>query len=30
LHDLLFEPERDEIGAEIIGWMEGMLRRQAL
>ncbi|KAJ1282146.1 hypothetical protein BS78_03G028200 [Paspalum vaginatum] len=29
LHDLLFEPERDEIGAEIIGWMDGMLRRQA-
>ncbi|PUZ58528.1 hypothetical protein GQ55_5G516300 [Panicum hallii var. hallii] len=30
LHDLLFEPERDEIGAEIIGWMDGMLRRQAV
>ncbi|CAD6240307.1 unnamed protein product [Miscanthus lutarioriparius] len=26
LHDLLFEPERDEVGAEIIGWMDGMLR----
>ncbi|OEL26623.1 Monoglyceride lipase [Dichanthelium oligosanthes] len=30
LHDLLFEPERDEIGAEIIGWMDGMLRPQAV
>uniref|UniRef100_A0A0A9CG08 Serine aminopeptidase S33 domain-containing protein n=1 Tax=Arundo donax TaxID=35708 RepID=A0A0A9CG08_ARUDO len=28
LHDLLFEPERDEIGAEIIDWMDRMLRRQ--
>lgn len=31
LHDLLFEPERDEVGAEIVAWMDGMLRlrRQA-
>lgn len=26
LHDLLFEPERDEVGAEIVAWMDGMLR----
>jgi acylglycerol lipase len=26
LQDLLFEPERDEIGADIIHWMDGMLK----
>ncbi|KAK3163394.1 hypothetical protein QOZ80_1AG0003040 [Eleusine coracana subsp. coracana] len=30
LHDLLFEPERDEIGAEIIDWMDGMLTMQTV
>jgi acylglycerol lipase len=30
LHDLLFEPERDEIGAEIIHWMDGMLKMQTV
>ncbi|XP_020588188.1 monoglyceride lipase-like [Phalaenopsis equestris] len=28
LHDLLFELERDEIGAHIINWMEGRLQQQ--
>ncbi|WVZ72690.1 hypothetical protein U9M48_021109 [Paspalum notatum var. saurae] len=28
LHDLLFEPERDDIGADIIAWMDGMLLRR--
>ncbi|XP_020587851.1 uncharacterized protein LOC110029764 [Phalaenopsis equestris] len=27
LHDLLFEPERDEIGADIIEWMESRLEQ---
>jgi acylglycerol lipase len=30
LHDLLFEPERDEIGADIIYWMEGMFKMQTV
>ncbi|KAL6627245.1 hypothetical protein ACP70R_030971 [Stipagrostis hirtigluma subsp. patula] len=30
LHDLLFEPERDEIGAAIINWMDQMLRLQTV
>ncbi|KAL5221570.1 hypothetical protein ABZP36_026283 [Zizania latifolia] len=30
LHDLLFEPERDEIAADIIGWMERMLALQTI
>ncbi|XP_062195513.1 uncharacterized protein LOC133898791 [Phragmites australis] len=30
LHDLLFEPERNEIGAEIIDWMDRMLRLQTV
>ncbi|TVU22751.1 hypothetical protein EJB05_32469 [Eragrostis curvula] len=30
LHDLLFEPERDEIGAEIIDWMDRTLRLQTV
>ncbi|XP_072997364.1 uncharacterized protein [Typha latifolia] len=30
LHDLLFEPERDEIGADIISWMEKRLQQQSL
>lgn len=29
LHDLLFEPERDEIGADIINWMERRLQKQS-
>lgn len=28
LHDLLFEPERDMIGADIIRWMDEMLQRR--
>lgn len=28
LHDLLFEPERDDIGADIIAWMERILVRR--
>lgn len=28
LHDLLFEPERDEISADIIGWMDRKLQYQ--
>jgi Serine aminopeptidase, S33 len=28
LHDLLFEPERDDIGADIIAWMEKTLERR--
>ncbi|XP_073000234.1 uncharacterized protein [Typha latifolia] len=28
LHDLLFEPERDEIGSDIINWMERMLQQR--
>ncbi|KAJ6798285.1 Uncharacterized protein M6B38_213315 [Iris pallida] len=30
LHDLLFEPERDEIGADIIDWMERKLQHSCL
>ncbi|OAY84405.1 Caffeoylshikimate esterase [Ananas comosus] len=30
LHDLLFEPERDEIGLDIIYWMEKKLKQQSL
>lgn len=30
LHDLLFEPEREEIGADIINWMERRLQQQSL
>jgi len=30
LHDLLFEPERDEIAADIIEWMDRTLRLQAV
>uniref|UniRef100_J3KXD0 Serine aminopeptidase S33 domain-containing protein n=2 Tax=Oryza brachyantha TaxID=4533 RepID=J3KXD0_ORYBR len=30
LHDLLFEPERDEIAADIIDWMERMLALQTV
>ncbi|VAH76357.1 unnamed protein product [Triticum turgidum subsp. durum] len=30
LHDLLFEPERDEIAADIIGWMDRTLGLQAV
>lgn len=30
LHDLLFEPERDEIGTDIIHWMEKKLQHQCL
>ena len=30
LHDLLFEPERDEIGADIINWMERRLQQQSV
>ncbi|KAJ6828651.1 putative monoglyceride lipase [Iris pallida] len=30
LHDLLFEPERDEIGADIIDWMERKLQNSCL
>ncbi|THU60704.1 hypothetical protein C4D60_Mb07t15570 [Musa balbisiana] len=30
LHDLLFEPERDEIGTDIINWMLRMLQPQSL
>lgn len=30
LHDLLFEPERDDVAADIIGWMDRMLGRQAV
>ncbi|ONK66816.1 uncharacterized protein A4U43_C06F12280 [Asparagus officinalis] len=29
LHDLLFEPEREEIGADIINWMERRLQQQS-
>ncbi|URE49014.1 Monoglyceride lipase [Musa troglodytarum] len=30
LHDLLFEPERDEVGADIIDWMLRRLQQQSL
>lgn len=30
LHDLLFEPERDEIATDIIDWMERMLALQTV
>ena len=30
LHDLLFEPERDEIGTDIIHWMEKKLQHQCM
>ncbi|XP_073110734.1 uncharacterized protein [Elaeis guineensis] len=30
LHDLLFEPERDEIGTDIIDWMKKRLQQQCL
>ncbi|CAL9195801.1 unnamed protein product [Musa hybrid cultivar] len=30
LHDLLFEPERDEVGTDIINWMLRMLQPQSL
>ncbi|CAL9105701.1 unnamed protein product [Musa textilis] len=30
LHDLLFEPERDEVGRDIINWMLRMLQPQSL
>lgn len=30
LHDLLFEPERNEVGADIIGWMLRRLEQQSL
>lgn len=30
LHDLLFEPERNEVGADIIGWMLRRLEQQNL
>ncbi|KAJ8491686.1 hypothetical protein OPV22_013407 [Ensete ventricosum] len=30
LHDLLFEPERDEVGADIIDWMLRRLEQQSL
>jgi hypothetical protein len=26
LHDLLFEPEREEVGQDIISWMEKKIR----
>ncbi|KAG0498166.1 hypothetical protein HPP92_002857 [Vanilla planifolia] len=29
LHDLLFEPERDDIGGDIIEWMENRLKEQS-
>jgi alpha-beta hydrolase superfamily lysophospholipase len=30
LHDLLFEPERDEIAADIIEWMDRTLALQSV